>query len=207
MSYFSFLKSWLMPEDTQTPAPREIQSVFSSLPELETERLILRKAKFRDAAHIFQYARDPEVSRYVLWDTHETLADSRAYVRYLRRQYALGAPSSWVIVHRESMRTIGTIGYMSYDAENEVLEVGYSLAREFWNQGIMTEALKKVIAFSFETLAVNRLEAVHEIGNPASGRVLVKCGMKYEGVLRERVRKKGRYVDVAMYGIIRRDYL
>ena len=201
MSRFGFLKPLLFPD---VPAA-SVRDVFASLPTLETDRLILRRIRRRDAADVFRYASDPEVSRYVLWDTHQTLADSRAYIRYLRRQYALGQPSSWVIVHRESGRAIGTIGYMSYDEENRVVEVGYSLGRAYWNQGYMTEALRKVIQFTFETLVMHRLEAIHEVENTASGRVLEKCGLLREGVLRGRVSKNHRYIDVVMYGILRED--
>ena len=76
-----------------------------------------------------------------------------------------------------------------------------------WFIGLMTEALAAVIAFSFETLHLNRVEAQHELTNPASGAVIAKCGMRREGVLRQRLRNKGRYVDVALYAILRSDYL
>ena len=84
-------------------------------------------------------------------------------------------------------------------------EVGYSLSREYWNQGIMTEALRRVISFGFQELRLNRIEAQHEVDNPASGRVMVHAGMQYEGTLRQRVKNKGRFVDVALYAILRGD--
>ena len=69
----------------------------------------------------------------------------------------------------------------------------------------MTEALGRVIAYTFEAMDINRIEAQHELDNPASGRVMEKCGMRKEGVLRQRLYNKGHFVDVALYAIVRSD--
>ncbi len=184
----------------------DMQDFFSRLPELSTERLLLRMAVRRDAADIYSYAKDPLVAEHVLWDAHTHFSDSLAYVRYLRDQYRSGRPSSWVIVLRSTGRVIGTIGYTEWNSENEILEVGYSLSREYWNQGYMTEALAEVIRYSFTQLPVHRLEAMHETTNPASGRVMEKCGMVQEGMMRGRVWNKTHFSDVMMYGITREQY-
>ncbi|HML47111.1 MAG TPA: GNAT family protein [Clostridia bacterium] len=177
-------------------------SVFARLPELSTQRLLLRKMTMADAQDIYDYSSDPEVSRHVLWEAHRTIHDSRAYLRYILRQYRNGEPSSWGIVLSQTNRLIGTIGYMWWNQENHSAEVGYSLARSQWNHGIMTEALWAVLRFGFEEMRLHRIEAQHEVDNPASGRVMEKCGMRREGVLRGRLYNKGRYVDVALYAIL-----
>ena len=181
------------------------QGMFSRLPVLETERLILRSLRMRDAQDMFAYAKDPEVSRHVLWDTHESVWDSRQFLRAAIRQYRRGLPGSFAITLKDSGRMIGTIGFMWVNHEYKSAEVGYSLSREYWNQGIMTEALRRVISFGFQELRLNRIEAQHEVDNPASGRVMAHVGMQYEGVLRQRVKNKGRFVDVALYAILRGD--
>ena len=187
---FSRLKAFLF--STQDPYTDDIQDFFSRLPEITTKRLFLRMAKRRDASDIFTYAQDPLVAEHVLWDAHVHYSDSLAYVRYLREQYRLGKPSSWVIVLQATGKVIGTIGY--------------SLSREYWNQGYMTEALQAVIRLSFDQLPVHRLEAMHEVSNPASGRVMAKCGMKEEGTMIGRVWNKKHFSDVVMYGITREAY-
>ena len=101
---------------------------------------------------------------------------------------------------------MGTIGYMDYNEDNATVEVGYSLAHWLWNGGYMTEALRRVIIYTFEAMDINRIEAQHELDNPSSGRVMEKCGMQREGVLRQRLYNKGKYVDVALYAILRGDY-
>ena len=94
---------------------------------------------------------------------------------------------------------------MEYSPDNASCELGYSLARPLWGRGYMTEALRRVIAFTFDTMDMNRIEAQHELANPASGRVMEKCGMRREGILRQRLYNKGQYVDVALYAILRSD--
>ncbi len=185
------------------PTPQEI---FSHLPVLETPRLILRPMTMRDAADIFSFSRDPQVAQHVLWSAHRTLSDSKNYLRYILRQYRDGAPSSYGIVYRETGRVVGTIGFMWYNREYRSAEVGYSLARWLWNKGLMTEALSAVLDMGFLELNLHRMEAQHEVTNPASGRVMEKCGMLYEGCLRGRVWNKGRFSDVALYGMLLEDW-
>ena len=179
---------------------------YTYMPELNTPRLRLRRLTMRDAEDIFRYSRDAEVARHVLWDPHRTLGDSRAYLRYMLRRYRNHEPASWGIEYAATGRIIGTIGFMWIQSDNNAAEVGYSLARSFWNHGVMTEALKAVIAHGFGSMNLNRIEAQHETTNPASGAVMRKCGMVREGTLRQRLYNKGRYVDVELYAILRRDY-
>ncbi len=176
--------------------------IFQRLPELDTKRLLLRRMTMADAQDIFAYSRDPEVSRHVLWDAHRSIHDSRAYLRYIQRQYRNNEPSSWGIELKETGHLVGTIGFMWWNQENRSAEVGYSLSRVQWNRGLMTEALREVIRFGFEEMDLHRIEAQHEVSNPASGRVMEKVGMRREGVLRGRLYNKGRFVDVAVYAIL-----
>ena len=180
--------------------------LFDDMPRLETPRLILRRLEMRDAPDLFDYSRDPQVAKHVLWDAQTSVSEARAYVRYMLRRYRAGEPASWGIEEKETGRVVGTIGYMWYQRDNNACEVGYSLARRRWNRGYMTEALAEVLRFSFEELGVHRVEAQHEVENAASGAVMRKCGMRKEGTLRGRPYNKGRYVDVDLYAMLREDY-
>lgn len=186
--------------------PETPQDFFARLPILQTDRLILRKLTMRDASDMYRYCQDREVARHVLWEAHTSIWETRAYLRYILYQYRNGEPGSWGIVLRDTGRVIGTIGYMSYSPDNATVEVGYSLAREQWGKGLMTEALRAVIDESFRTLKLHRIEAMHFTDNPASGRVMEKCGMTHEGHLRERICCKGQFRDVEMWGILRKDW-
>ena len=159
------------------------------MPVLETPRLILRRINMHDAQDLYNYGRDPLVAKHVLWDTYKNIFEARSYVRYMVRKYRSGSAASWGIEYRRTGRIIGTIGFMWVQTDNCSAEVGYSLSRDSWNNGIMTEALRQ-----------------HETGNPASGAVMRKCGMAKEGTLRQRLFNKGKYVDVDMYSILRGDF-
>lgn len=180
--------------------------VFAHLPTLLTPRLILRPARMSDAQDIYDYSRDPEVARHVLWDAHTSIQQTRSYLRFLIRQYHNAAPGTFVIALRESGKVVGTIGFMWLQADNRSAEVGYSLSRTCWNQGYMSEALCSVLDFGFTRLNLNRIEAQHECDNPASGKVMLHAGMKHEGTLRQRLFNKGRFVDVELYAILRSDF-
>ena len=193
------------PDDASAPGmdPYALQFAFSHPPVLSTQRLILRPIRMRDCHDLFAYARDPEVSRFVLWDRHESLRYSRQFIRAIRAQYRHGEPSSLAIQLREPARVIGTVGFTSCAPEHACAEVGYSLAREYWNQGYATEALDRLIRYAVSELGFHRIEAMHDVENPASGRVMVKCGMHHEGRLRDRIWNKGRFHDVELYALIR----
>ena len=179
---------------------------FFRLPLLETKDLILRKPAMKDAEDIFRYASDPEVARYVLWDPHRTVRETRQCIRDLRHRIRAGYPSSWAVVLRSTGTVIGTIGFVSYSVQNRSAELGYSFSRSFWNRGYATQALQAVIDSVFTSLPLNRLEAQHDVRNPASGRVMQKCGLRQEGVLRGRILNKGEYVDTVLYAILRSDW-
>lgn len=107
---------------------------------------------------------------------------------------------------RETNRVVGTIGFMSYNDADSVVELGYSLARSCWNGGLMTEALAAVLRECFTVLRIHRVEAMHECDNPASGRVMEKCGMRHEGTLRGKVFNKGNFHDVELWAMLREDW-
>ena len=181
--------------------------VFSHLPTLLTPRLALRPVRMSDAEDMYEYSRDPEVARHVLWDAHTSIHQTRNYIRYLIRQYRNASPGTFAIALRESGKVIGTIGFMWLQMDNRSAEVGYSLSRKYWNQGYMSEALQAIVEFGFTRLNLNRIEAQHECDNPASGHVMLHAGMKHEGTLRQRIYNKGRFVDVELYAVVRSDKL
>ena len=175
---------------------------FRHMPEIRTERLILRPIRRSDAKAMYDYAHDADVARYVLWEPHRSILDTHEAIRDIKRQYRHGWPSSFAIALAENDQIIGTIGYMWLNSENSSAEIGYSLSKRYWNQGYMTEALKAVIDYSFQQLKLHRIEAQHDIRNPGSGRVMQKAGMVHEGVFHDRLYNKGCYCTVAVFAKI-----
>ncbi|MBO2515995.1 MAG: GNAT family N-acetyltransferase [Clostridiales bacterium] len=184
----------------------DMRDIFMDLPVLETEHLFLRKVEKSDARDFFEYASDEEVAKHVLWYAHQSIKETRRQIKVLQQQYRHGSPASFAIIDKKSGRMIGTIGYMWVSSVDCSAEIGYSLSREYWNRGFMTEALREIIRFSFDILLLNRVEAQHGTDNPASGKVMEKCGMKKEGILRQRLMNKGKLIDTALYSILRDEY-
>ncbi|EGD52418.1 GCN5-related N-acetyltransferase [Thermoanaerobacter ethanolicus JW 200] len=175
-------------------------------PILETPRLILKKISLEDAEDMFEYARDPEVTKYVSWEYHKSIEDSVKFINLLLSKYANSEPSDWGLYLKENGKLIGTCGYVFIDEKNMTGEIGYVLGKKYWNKGFMTEAVKKVIEFGFEKLNLNRIQARCKVENIPSERVMQKVGMKFEGILRETVFIKGRFWDMKMYSILKREY-
>ena len=176
-------------------------------PVIHTRRLLLRPLKMQDARDFHAYAKDPQVAEYVLWDPHTGLGQTRSILRGLMADSKLASLHTKAIVLKESGRMVGTIGLVARDWDNQAAEVGFSLAAAQWGQGLMTEALTAYLRHIFHQPGINRVEAQHDVYNPASGAVMRKAGMEEEGVLRERIHYKGRYASVILYAAIREPWL
>ncbi len=183
-----------------------IEEVFGSLPPVETPRLILRKLTPDDAQDMFEYASDPEMTRYVAWSPHTSIESSQEFIAWVMNRYERGQVANWGVERKGGRKLIGTCGYGWWDVSNAHAEIGYALARRYWNQGLTTEAVKAVIAFGFQRMGLHRVQATCAIENIASARVMEKAGMQFEGVLRGYMLKKGVYFDQKMYSILRDEW-
>jgi len=181
--------------------------IFKHLPALETGRLRLRRLSLRDANDVFEYASVPDVAENVSWDYHRNISDSINFLRLIVQQYEDCRPSPWGIVFKENSRLIGTIGFHIWSHNNFFAEVGYALSKDYWNKGIMTEALKAVLDFGFTRMHLNRIEAMCKLNNTASEKVMLKCGMKYEGLLIQKLFAKDHFHDLKLYAILKSDFI
>ena len=197
MSLFRRLRQGSETGETMSPA-----EYFAVMPPVETERLLLRRVERRDAEDYYRYASDPEVARYVLWEAHRSLRETREVIRNMRTQYRLGLPGSYAVVLRASGRMIGTIGFNAWHPEADTLELGYSIARDHWGNGYASEALSALIRQCFLVMRVHRVEAMYDVENPASGQVMIRCGMHREGILRKRALNKGVWRDLCICSIL-----
>lgn len=180
--------------------------VFSNIPVLQTERLTLRKLSVRDAADLFDYAKRPDVTRYLTWNPHPDPAYSREYLEYLQGRYSGGMFYDWGIWHKAAAKMIGTCGFTAFNCTHDSAEVGYVLNPEYWGKGIAAEALERVIRFGFEKLNLHRIEAKFIQGNEQSLRVMEKVGMTFEGYAREAMLVKGKFVTVGNCAILRKEW-
>jgi ribosomal-protein-alanine N-acetyltransferase len=185
----------------------KIEDVFDHLPSLETDRLILRRLNRHDAKDMFAYTSDPEISRFTTWNAHQSLDDALRFIEFNLNKQREKQEHEWAIVHKRQRRMIGTCGYVWWKPQHHLAEIAYAISREYWGQGLMTEALHATLRFGFERMELNRVEARCMTDNIASERVMQKVGMKYEGTLREQLYAKGKFHDLKLYAILRREYL
>ena len=188
------------------PVSAQVKKVLKDLPTLETERLILRKMTLDDAEAVFAYASDPEVTRYVIWDTHRAIEDSKRFLHTVVERYENAEAADWGIVYKGNGRFIGGCGIVQWNSDHARAEMGYVLSREHWGRGLIPEAVRAMITFGFERMSLNRIEARCMTENVASARVMEKARMIYEGTFQQREYIKGAYRDIKLYAILKSEY-
>ena len=182
-----------------------VSEIFGDFPALSTEHTRLRKIRVEDAEDLFAYGADPEVSRFVGWDRHESIAVAETYIAGMLERYEAGGLADWGIEHRGDGRFIGTVGFLWWETHEAAAEIGYVMARPYWGRGLMTEVVREVMRFGWDVMGLNRIQAHSEEENVGSRRVLEKCGLSYEGRLRERVHSSDGFVDLLLYAALWRD--
>ena len=170
--------------------------------EIRTDRLVLRKYRLSDVDDMFKnYANDERVTTYLSWKAYEKSEDILPFLEMAILDYEKISTYHWAIEYEGEM--IGSISVMSVDDLRNNCEVGYCIGYDYWNKGITSEALAAVIQFLFEEVGMHRILAKHDVENPASGEVMKKCGMTYEGRFKEYyLRHDGTYSDALVYGIV-----
>lgn len=170
---------------------------------LDTERLLLRPFELDDAPDVCRLAGDREIAA-------NTLTVPHPYEEYMAVEW-IGSRSARVEEEKgvvfaivEGSALVGAMG-LDLEIEHARAELGYWIGRPSWGQGFATEAARAVIRYGFEKLSLNRIQAHHLVRNPASGRVLEKCGMRREGVARQYLRKWDEFEDIVMYSVLASD--
>ena len=174
---------------------------------IETPRLILRRAVREDAQPMFRnWASDPEVTKYMTWPAHGSVAISQMVIDSWLGEYEKDSYYQWMIVLKELGEPIGSISVVRQNEQIEEAEIGYCIGTRWWHQGIVSEALTAVMGYLFEEVGMNRVAARHDPNNPNSGRVMRKCGMIYEGTARSADRNNQGVCDAAHYAILHSDW-
>jgi ribosomal-protein-alanine N-acetyltransferase len=128
-----------------------------------------------------------------------------SWIASLRPAYEAGKTLTWAVVLREEGGLVGAIT-LHPNARNDNVELGYWIGRPYWGRGYATEAAREVVCYGFERLGLHCIHAEHLGSNPASGRVMQKIGMSYEGTRPEQHKKWGAYEDRVDYGLLARDW-
>jgi len=171
---------------------------------IETDRLIIREFIENDKEAVHEYASDPLVTRYTLWGPN-TIEDTESFLgRMLEMQLELPRTGyELAIVSKACNRLIGGCG-IYLDGTNG--EIGYTLHKEYWQQGFATEAAQAMLSLGFNTYGLHRIHATCRPGNIGSAKVLEKIGMTREGLLREHLWSKNTYHSSYLFSILEHEY-
>lgn len=175
-------------------------------PLIETPRLVLRAFDQTDAATVRRLAGAREIAQSTALIPHpypDGLAEQ--WIAMHAAEWAARRGLSLAVTLRATGDLVGAIGF-TFAEEHARAELGYWIGLPFWRRGFATEAATALTDFGFRALGLNRVQAHHYASNPASGRVLLKTGLRREGTSPKMMLKNGRFEDVVFYGGLRRDW-
>ena len=191
---------------THYARPYLLEKSIMSIPTLTTPRLILRGFQSSDIPAIVHLLQDPAIAQTTLHIPYPySEEDARTWLRIQQDQLAQGRGYTFAIMQRELDQLIGAID-IRLTMPHRRAEIGYWIGTPYWGQGYATEAARAILRFGFEEIGLNRISATHIVENPASGRVMEKIGMRYEGTLRQYTFHHGRFQDHRVYAILRREW-
>ncbi|HTN84231.1 MAG TPA: GNAT family protein [Sorangium sp.] len=176
---------------------------FDPFPVLTTPRLRLRALEPGDAERILRIQSDPEVNRYLGRAPFSSLAEAEQRIDVITAGIREHTSINWGITLQESGELVGDACFWRWNKPHRWAEIGYDLLPAFWKRGIMTEALRAILRFGFESMDLHRVEAQLTPENHASARVLERLGFTREGQHRQNWYYDGRYTDTAVYGLLR----
>jgi [ribosomal protein S5]-alanine N-acetyltransferase len=175
---------------------------FYPFPNLETERLYLRRIVNEDVNEIFKLRSDQETMKYVPRPIAKTKDEALEHIELIESKIANNEGINWAITLKGKPKLIGIIGHYKISPENFRAEIGYMLLPEYQGKGIMTEAIKVVVHYGFYTLKLHSIEAIIDPENLASEKVLQKNNFVKEAHLKENEYYDGRFLDTVIYSII-----
>ena len=175
--------------------------IFALHNQIDGDRIQLRPIQLSDAEDMYEYASDEETTKYV-FETHKSLEDTKENIA----KYFLASPlGKFAIMLKENEKMIGTID-LRVDEKDKKAEMGYTLNKAYWGKGYTAEAGKLMLQLGFKELGLQRIFAFHDERNPASGRVMEKLGMTYEGTFRHNRFVKGETVTDRIYSILKEEF-
>ncbi|VXB92766.1 Ribosomal-protein-alanine N-acetyltransferase [Flavobacterium sp. 9R] len=172
---------------------------FSPFPNLETERLILRRVLPSDVKEMFELRSNPETMKYIprpLLTNHE---EALAHIQMMEDKIETNEGINWAITLKGDDKMLGVIGHYRIKPEHYRAEVGYMILPEYHGKGITSEAVQCVVDYGFNTMQLHSIEGVIDPENEASQRVLQKCGFVKEAHFKENEYFDGKFIDAVVY--------
>lgn len=175
---------------------------YAEFQSIETQRLLLRQLRMEDVYEYYERLfGDGDVSRYMLFEPHQDIAESMASLERKLSRYGQKGFYCWGITRKEEDSLIGLVELLRFDEATQSCSFVYLLGCAYWNQGYGTEALKAVFSFAFEKLGIQRIQVDHMSPNRASGAVMRKAGMTHIGTEKGKYEKLGMKFDAELYEI------
>ncbi|MEM7130636.1 MAG: GNAT family N-acetyltransferase [Chloroflexota bacterium] len=187
----------------ELPPEPDLDAVFNSFPQLETQRFILRAIEPSDAPALLAIFSDEAVTRYYDLYTYSTEEEAEALIDFFADCFEEERGIRWGIARKEDNLLLGTCGYVWLRRFRG--EIGYELGRAYWRQGIMQEAIQAIVEFGYEKLGLNRIEALVMFENQASAELLKKLNFCEEGLLRQHDYFKDAFHDMRLFARLRSD--
>ncbi len=174
---------------------------------IETPRLLLRAFRLSDAEPAYRnWTSDERVTEFLRWPTHTDPSVTERVVKDWVKQSENPDFYQWAIVLKEIGEPIGSISVVDRNEFLDILHIGYCIGSRWWHRGITTEAFRAIIPYLFDEVGANRIESQHDPDNPHSGDVMRKCGLKYEGTLRQADYSNRGIVDASVYGLLKAEW-
>jgi ribosomal-protein-alanine N-acetyltransferase len=179
-----------------------LQLNFEPFPNLETERLFLRRVNNSDVKEILQLRSDPETIKYIPRPLLKNTEDALEHIANIDAKIATQEGINWAITLKGSQKLIGIIGHYRIRPENYRAEIGYMLLPQFRGKRIIPEAIKQVVKYGFEEMKLHSIEAIIDPANLASEKLLQNNGFKKEAHLKENKFYEGRFLDTVIYSLL-----
>lgn len=177
---------------------------MENFPRIETERLILSQLEEEDLPFVIDYLQDKIFSDLTSNIPHPyRRKDAESWLKISRKAFELKTGFTFAIRDKQG-KIIGAAGL--HDRGDDKAELGYWMGKPYWNNGFITEAAKAILDFGFNTLHFNKIFATYFFHNPTSGKVLEKIGMEKEALLKQHIKKNGKYFDIPLYSVLKESY-
>nr|WP_315178657.1 GNAT family N-acetyltransferase [uncultured Flavobacterium sp.] len=175
---------------------------FSPFPNLETERLLLRRVDSNDVKEIFALRSNPETMKYIPRPLVKTDEDALEHIAMIDSKIDSNEGINWAITLKDNPKLIGIIGHYRIKPEHYRAEIGYMLLPEYQGKGIISEAVREAVKYGFNVMNLHSIEAIIAPENYGSAKVLEKNGFVKEAHLRENEFYEGRFLDTVIYSIL-----
>lgn len=178
-------------------------AAFQRFPQLVTERLILRQGLDCDAAAVFEFKGSAAVTENYAQEPHRQVADSRRWLERARDSFANQEDVLWVMALQENGQVIGSVTLWNLHKSDACAELGYEMHPDFERKGFMSEAVRVVLDFGFDPLALQRVEALPLARNQASRLLLERSGFELKGIMEQKVCFRGNFLDQCIYSLLK----